>query len=84
MACAVTTPLHSLYQGSPHYAPLDFTAYFSKDTTMHYQQVYSTAGSLLIQGFVSMKIQRIVWKPNRVSRGYHTIEKEHEKSSRLK
>jgi len=23
MVCAVTTPLHSLYQGSPHYGPWD-------------------------------------------------------------
>jgi len=44
---------------------------------MHYQQAYSTTGSLFIQGFVSTKIQRIVWKANRVSRGDHTIEKEH-------
>ena len=62
----------------------DLTANFSKDTSMHYQQAYSTTGSLFIQGFISTKIQRIVWKPNRVSRGDHTIEKEHKKSSRLK
>jgi len=73
-----------LYDLSLRVKFVDFTANFSKDTTMHYQQVYSTTGSLFIQGFVSMKIQRIVSKPNRVSRGYHTIEKEHEKSSRLK
>jgi len=55
----------------------DFTANFSKDTTMHYQQAYSTTGSLFIQGFISTKIQRIVWKANRVCRGDHTVEKEH-------
>jgi len=52
---------------------------------VHYQQVYSTIGVIFIEGFVSMKIQRIIWKPHVVSRGYQrvcsgqTIKKEHEK-----
>ena len=37
---------------------------------MHYQQVDSTTGLAFIQGYVSMKIQRIVWKPHGVSRSY--------------
>jgi len=37
---------------------------------MYYQQVDSTTGLALIQGYVSMIIQRIIWKPHGVSRSY--------------
>jgi len=55
-----------------------------------YQQVDSTTGVTFIQGFVSIKIKRIIWKLHAVSTGYQrfysgqTTNKEHEKSSRLK
>jgi len=32
-----------------------------------YQQMDSTIGLIVIEGFVSMKIQRFVWKPHGVS-----------------
>jgi len=37
---------------------------------MYYQQVDSTTGLVFVQGYVSMKIQRIIWKPLGVSRSY--------------
>ena len=37
---------------------------------VHYQQVDSTTGLILIQGYVSMKIQRTNWKPYGVSVSY--------------
>jgi len=52
---------------------------------VHYQQMDSTTGVIFIQGFVSIKIQRIIWKPHGVSMGYQrfcsgqTIDKEHKK-----
>ena len=63
-----------------------FTANFlARTQPVHYQQVDSTIGVIFIQGFASMKIQRIIWKPHGVSTGYQTfcsgqtIDKEHEK-----
>jgi len=50
----------------------------------HYKQVDSTTGVIFIQGFVSMKIQRIIWKPHGVSMGYQrfysgqAIDRKHE------
>jgi len=52
---------------------------------VHYQQVDSTTGVIFKEGFVSMKIQRIIWKLHGASVGYQrfcsgqTIDKEHEK-----
>ena len=37
---------------------------------VHYQQVDSTTGPIFIQGYVSMKIQRTIWKPHGVSGSY--------------
>ena len=46
-----------------------FTANFSARTQPRlYQQVDSTTGVIFIHGFVSMKIQRIIWKPHGVFR----------------
>jgi len=46
-----------------------FTANFlARTQPVHYQQVDSTIGVIFTQGFVSMKIQRIIWKPHGVSR----------------
>jgi len=52
---------------------------------VHYQQVDSTTCVIFIQGFVSMKIQRIIWKPHGVSKCYQRfcsgpkLDKQHEK-----
>jgi len=63
-----------------------FTANFlARKQPEHYQQVDSTTGVIFIPCFVSMNVQRIIWKQHGVSMGYQrfhsgqTIDKEHEK-----
>jgi len=48
-----------------------FTANFlARTQPAHYRKVDSTTGRVFIQGYVSIKVQRIIWKPHGVSRSY--------------
>jgi len=47
---------------------LAFTANGLARTQVDYQHVDSTTGLVFKQGYVSMKIQRVIWKPYGVTR----------------